>query len=252
MPIAITRRISPRFCDCELTHLERVPIDLETARAQHSAYTHALERLGCRIIQLPSDPHFPDSVFVEDTAVILPEAALITRPGAASRRGEVEGIAEALRPYRDLIHIQEPATVDGGDVLVIGREIYVGMSTRTRPEAIAQMQETLSDFGYRITGVQLHDCLHLKSAVTVLAPGTVLLNPQWVDTKAFESYERVEVSPAEPFGANILMIAECGIYPTAFPETQARLEKRGVKMITVDVSEIAKAEGAVTCCSLIV
>lgn len=251
MPTAITRRVSPRFCDCELTHLERAPIDLEIARAQHFAYTQALEKLGCHVLELPADARFPDCVFVEDAAVILPEAALITRPGAQSRRGEVEGIATALQPYRDLIHIHEPATVDGGDVLVIGREIYVGLSTRSGLEAIAQMDTHLAGFGYRVTGVPLHDCLHLKSAVTALGTDSVLINPRWVDAAIFARYERVEISPEEPFAANILMIGDGGIYPTAFPRTQEILERRGLRLLTVDVSEIAKAEGAVTCCSLI-
>jgi dimethylargininase len=164
----------------------------------------------------------------------------------------VQSIAGAVQPFRDLIHIQEPATVDGGDVLVIGRDIYVGLSTRTGPEAISQMQQLLAVFGYHVMGVPLHGCLHLKSAVTALAPDTVLINPEWVDTGPFQRYHRVEISPDEPFAANILMIGACGIYPSAFPETRARLEKHGVRLLTLDVSEIAKAEGAVTCCSLIV
>ena len=251
MPTAITRQVSPRFCDCELTHLERIPINLEIARAQHDDYTQALEKLNCHIIELPAEPDFPDSVFVEDTAVILPEAALVTRPGAQSRRGEIKDIAATLRPYRELIYVREPATVDGGDVLVIGHEIFVGLSTRSGLEAVTQMQEALGGFGYRVTGLPLYDCLHLKSAVTALGPDAVLINPRWVETGPFAKYERVEISPGEPFAANILMIGDSGIYPTAFPETQRILEKRGVPLITVDVSEIAKAEGAVTCCSLI-
>ncbi|MGE5251770.1 MAG: dimethylarginine dimethylaminohydrolase family protein [Bacteroidota bacterium] len=251
MPVAITREVSPRFPECELTHLERVPINLEVARAQHAAYTQALESVGCRITRLPAEPDFPDSVFVEDTALILPEVAVITRPGAASRRGETASIAEALRPYRELVTIQAPATLDGGDVLVLGREIYVGLSTRSGREAIGQLHEKLAQFGYRVLGVGLHGCLHLKSAVTRIHDDLLLIRSEWLDEQAFENYRLLEVAASEPYAANILMIGERGIYPTAFPHTQELLERRGVSLVSVDVSELAKAEGAVTCCSLI-
>jgi dimethylargininase len=251
MPIAITRQVSPRFAECELTHIERVPIELEIACLQHAAYTEALRTLGCRVLELPAQANFPDSVFVEDTAFILPEAAVITRPGAESRRGEIDSIAEALRPHRELLFIREPATVDGGDVLVLDKDIYVGLSTRSGYWAIDQIQSQLARFGYRVFGVALHGCLHLKSAVTRINRGSLLINRDWVDTHPFEKYEFIEVAPSEPFAANILMIEETGVYPAAFPKTAERLEVHGVKLARVDVSELAKAEGAVTCCSLI-
>ncbi len=166
MPTAITRQVSPRFAKCELTYAERVPIDLPLANTQHYAYTQTLESLGFQIIELPPLPDYPDSVFVEDAAFILPEVAVITRPGADSRRGEVDSIAEALRPHRELVFVREPATVDGGDVLVLGKDIYVGLSTRSGDCAIDQIQSQLARFGYRVFGVSICGCLHLKSAVT--------------------------------------------------------------------------------------
>src|ERR1041384_7502425 len=162
--IAITRQISPRFNECEITHIERTPIDLDIARAQHDSYVHALQELGCEVIELPAEPNLPDSVFVEDAAFILPEVAVITRPGADSRKPETESIVQALSPYIKLIHVREPATVDGGDVLVLGKSIYVGLSTRSDQEAIQQLNELLGDYGYHVTGIETHDCLHLKSA----------------------------------------------------------------------------------------
>src|SRR5919109_3029572 len=174
MAIAITREISPRFNECEITHIERTPIDLELARTQHRAYVNALKDLRCDVIELPAEADLPDSVFVEDTAFILPEIAVITRPGADSRKSETESIARVLSPYIKLVYVREPATVDGGDVLVLGKQIYVGLSTRSNPEAINQLNGMLCEHGYAVTGVELHECLHLKSAVTRVGDQTLL------------------------------------------------------------------------------
>jgi len=253
MIIAITREVSPRFNECEITHIERTPIDLNTARAQHHEYVNTLKELGCEVIELPAEEDLPDSVFVEDTAFILPEVAVITRPGADSRKPETESIARALSPYIKLIHVHEPATVDGGDVLVLGKNIYVGLSTRSNQAAIDQLNDLLRAYGYTVTGVELHDCLHLKSAVTRVDDGTTLLiNKNWVDTSHFEKFELIEVDPSESFAANCLPIGKSIIFPAAFPKTRAKLEQQDYKVATVDISELAKAEGAVTCCSLII
>jgi dimethylargininase len=251
MTIAITRNISPRFNECEITHIERTPIDMDVARAQHHAYVQALQQIGCETIELPAESDLPDSVFVEDTAFILPELAVITRPGADSRKPETESIIQALSPHMKLIHVREPATVDGGDVLVLGKNIYVGISTRSNQAAIDQLNELLAEYGYRVTGVQMHDCLHLKTAVTRVDDKTLLINKNWVDTHHFKDLNWIEVDPSEPFAANCLPIGSSIIYPTTFPKTCAKLEAVGYDVITVDVSELAKAEGAVTCCSLI-
>lgn len=251
MPLAITRQISARFAECELTHIQREPIDLEKARAQHTEYVRVLKTLGCHVVELPAEDDLPDSVFVEDAAFILPEAAVITRPGADSRKPETVSVADALRPHRDLLFVREPATIDGGDVLVLDKRIYVGLSSRTNMPAVRQLQSMLTKYGYTVHDVQVGDFLHLKSAVTRLDAGTLLVNPAWVDPAAFSQFQAVEVDPSEPMAANILVIDGVGIYPNAFPATQARIEARGLNLITLDVSEIAKAEGAVTCCSLI-
>jgi dimethylargininase len=252
MTIAITREVSPRFNECEITHIERTPIDLDRARDQHRGYVSALRGLGCDVIELPAEPGLPDSVFVEDTAFVLPEVTVITRPGADSRKPETESIIRALSPYVELVRVREPATVDGGDILVLGKKIYLGCSTRSNPAAIDQLNGLLQAYGYEVMGVDLQDCLHLKSAVTRLDDQTLLINKNWVDTGHFAEFDLVEVDPIEPSAANCLPIKDAIIFPTAFPKTRARLEERGHKVIVVDVSELAKAEGAVTCCSLII
>ena len=206
MTIAITRHISSRFNECEITHIERTPINLEIARSQHEAYVRALAELGCQVIELPEETELPDSVFVEDTAFILPEVAVITRPGADSRKPEVETIVPALSPYRPLLHVATPATVDGGDVLVAGKQIFVGMSTRSNREVVIQLNALLEDFGYKVWGVELRDCLHLKTAVTRINDQTLLINKAWVDASNFPGYDLIEIDASEPFAANCLPI----------------------------------------------
>ena len=252
MTIAITRHISSRFNECEITHIERTPIDLEIARSQHEAYVRALAELGCQVIELPEETELPDSVFVEDTAFILPEVAVITRPGADSRKPEVESIIPALSPYRPLLHVATPATVDGGDVLVAGKQIFVGMSTRSNREVVTQLNALLEDFGYKVWGVELRDCLHLKTAVTRINDQTLLINKAWVDASNFPGYDLIEIDASEPFAANCLPVRGTIIYPTTFPKTRNLLENKGFRIVPVDLSELAKAEGAVTCCSLII
>lgn len=252
MLLAVTRDVSPRFNECEITHIERSPIDLHVARSQHHGYVQALKELGCAVLELPAEADLPDSVFVEDTAVILPEVALLTRPGADSRKPETESIARALAPYREIVRIESPAALDGGDALVVGKNIFVGMSTRSNPESIKQMNQLLGKYGYQTQGVELHDCLHLKSAVTRVDDETLLINRNWVDVEHFEGYKLIDIDPSEPFAANCLPVNGAIVYPTAFPKTAAKLESRGYKIKPVVLDELAKAEGAVTCCSLIV
>lgn len=252
MRLAITRDVSPRFNECEITHIDRTPIDIETAQAQHHGYVQALKELGYAVLELPAKPDLPDSVFVEDAAVILPDVALITQPGADSRKPETESIARALRPYRELVFIESPGSVDGGDVLVLGKNIYVGLSTRSNQAAIDQMNEKLGKYGYKTQGVEMHDCLHLKTAVTRVDDKTLLINRKWVDMENFEGFELIDVDTSEPFAANCLPVGDAIIFPVAFPKTTAKLVAHGYKIKPVIVDELAKAEGAVTCCSLIV
>jgi dimethylargininase len=252
MDIAITREVSAGIAACELTHLERQAIDLDRARAQHRAYEQALARAGCRVESLPALDDLPDAVFVEDVAVVLDEIAVVTRPGAESRRPETAQMAPVLANYRRVTFIQAPGTLDGGDVLRLGRRIYVGRSGRSDDGGIEQLRAVVWPYGYTVTGVPVSGCLHLKSAVTEVAPGVVLVNPAWVEAAAFGDVRVMEVDANEPYAANGLLVGSRLIYPTSFPRTQRRLEAAGIDVDAVDVSELQKAEGAVTCCSLVV
>ena len=251
MLIALTREVSPAFGACELTHLPRVPIDVDTARRQHRVYEQALTAAGCTVERLASGPDMPDAVFVEDIAVVFDELAIITRPGAESRRAEGVAVADALRPCRMLRTIEAPGTIDGGDVLTVGRSVYIGRSSRTNDHAIAQVRRLLMPFGYAVCDVVVAGCLHLKSAVTAVDDGVLLINPDWIPTAAFGDVEFVRVHPEEPMAANALRAGHSLIYPAAFPRTAERLARRGFRLSCIDASELAKAEGAVTCCSVI-
>ena len=249
--ISLTREVPASIARCELTHLERAPIDIARAVAQHQRYEDMLVQLGCMIRRLKPLPDMPDAVFVEDTAVVLPEVAVITRPGAPSRRHEVPSTADTLGEYRALAFIENTGTLDGGDVLVIGSTIYVGSSSRTNAEGIDQLALIAGQHGYAVQAVTVAGCLHLKSAVTRVGEDVVLLNPEWVNPATFGHLQCIEVHPAEPFASNALLVGRSVIYPTGFERTRRRLEHAGIDVHTIDMSELQKAEGGVTCCSLI-
>lgn len=249
--VALTREVSPAIDRCELVHLERRPIDVDLAREQHAVYEAALRGEGCAVRTLPADPSLPDSVFVEDTAVVFDGVAVIARPGAASRRAETEPVARVLAEYRPLARITAPATLDGGDVLCVGRTVYVGESGRTNRAGIDQLAVAVGPHGYTVSAVAVHGCLHLKSAATLVALDTVLCNPRWVDRMAFAGLRVLEVAAEEPGAANGLLVGERLIYPSTFPATAQRLAAQGIDLLSLSVSELQKAEGAVTCCSLL-
>lgn len=248
---AVTRQVSASLGDCELSFVDRARIDVDRARAQHAAYCDMLRRLGCEVIELPALDAHPDAVFVEDTALVFDEVAVITRPGAESRRGETASIAEALAPFRPLLRTEAPGTIDGGDVMRIGRQVFVGRSARSNDAAIAQLSTLLAPFGYTVQGVDTRECLHLKSAVTAVGEGRVLIQPAWVDAGVFSAWERIEIDPDEPHAANALRIGDAVVYPDSFPRTCERLRAQGVEVHTVALGELQKAEGATTCCSLV-
>ena len=251
MRIAITRKVSPAIGRCELSYLEREPIDVGLAERQHLAYERCLADLGCAVTSLPSEPALPDSVFVEDTAIVLDELAVVTRPGAASRRPETASVAAALAPWRPLFHVGPQGTLDGGDVLVVGRRIFVGRSLRSDEAGHGQLRDLVAPRGYTVVPVPVRGCLHLKSAVTAVAADRLLVNPAGVDGSVFTGLGIIEVDPAEPHAANALRIGDSVVFPAVFERTRRRLEGAGIGVVTVDVSELARAEGAVTCCSLV-
>ncbi len=250
--LALTREISPAIVSCELTHLARTPIDLARARAEHVAYEAALRVCGCTVQRLATDAAMADSVFIEDTAVVLDELAIITRPGAASRRAEVGAVRDALRGHRELREITSSGTLDGGDVLRIGPRLLVGRGPRSNEQGRAQLAAFVAPHGYTVEGVAFSDCLHLKTAATLVADDTVLFNPAWVNAESLGVARAIPVDPGEPFAANAVRIGDAVIHPAEFPRTRARLEKNGITVVTVPAAELAKAEGGVTCCSLLV
>jgi len=251
MNIAITRQVSPAINQCELTHIVREPIDYERARAQHKRYEQALRTLGLDVISLDAEPDLPDSVFVEDVALVLDECAIMLNPGAASRRPEVASVEKALAPYREIFRIQPPGTVDGGDILTVDRTVHIGISSRSTKNAIEQIKVILEPRGYQVRAVNVTGCLHLKSAVTQVSKDTLLINPEWVSRDDFPGMQFIEVDPSESYAANAILVDDTIIYPSSFPKTKAKLEKAGINLVIVDADELAKAEGAVTCCSLI-
>jgi dimethylargininase len=249
--IAIIRDVSASLASCELSFVDRAPIDIERAMAQHAHYGRALRMLGCDLVVLPALDDHPDAVFVEDVAVVLDEIAVMTRPGAPSRRDEGAAVAEALRVYRALRTIGGDATLDGGDVLRVGRTIYVGRGARSNDAGIAALADIAGAFGYRVQAIDTHGCLHLKSAATLIADGTLLVQPEWIDVSAFAGLRLVAVDPAEEHAANALRIGSSIVHPACFPRTRQRLEDAGIAVVAVDLSELQKAEGATTCCSLV-
>jgi dimethylargininase len=249
--IALTREISDALVDCELTHLAREPIDVAAARREHEAYEQALAGIGCTVRRLDAAADMPDSVFIEDTAIVLDEVAVITRPGAESRRAETDAVAAALGRYRTLARIQPPGTLDGGDVLVAERRVFVGRSERTNDAGIEQLRDALAPFGYTVRAVPVQGCLHLKTAVTCVGDGMMLINREWVPPEMFDGWELIDVHPREPFAANALRIGDHVVFPREFRRTLARLQSHGIEVVPVPAGELAKAEGGVTCCSLV-
>jgi dimethylargininase len=247
MPIAITRAVSRSLANCELTWLDRVPIDIDRAIVEHEAYEQCLTRLGARVISLPALEEHPDAVFVEDPAIVLDEIAVIASMGCESRRGERASLAEALAEWRPVVWMKGPGCLEGGDVMRIGRDLYAGLSGRTNQAGIEELGEVTGPHGYRVHTVPLRGCLHLKSACCYIGDGVVLLNPNWVDAGMFER----SIAVAEPHAANALRIANNVVMPSTFPITADLLRQAGFRAESLDITELMKAESGVTCSSLI-
>ena len=251
--IAYTRAVPSTIGRCELTHLSREPLDLESAVAQHAQYEDALRAAGVEVRRIAARDDLPDSVFVEDTAVVVDELAVLSRPGSPSRRHEVESVREALAPHRTLASIEAPATLDGGDVLVLDREVVVGLTPRTNLSGMQQLRGLLAPFGYTVRAVPVRGCLHLKSAVTRVGEKTLVANPSWFDPSLVPGWNVVPIDPREPFAGNALWLGRTTIVAEAFPHTNAALRRAiDSELVAVPAGELAKAEGGVTCCSILV
>ncbi len=251
MLTAITRKVCPNVAACELEFLARQPIDIARAREQHHAYEALLEKLGARVISLPAEPALPDSMFVEDTALVLDEVAVLMSPGTQSRRGEVAGVEKALTAFRRLERIELPATIEGGDILRIDHRLFAGLSSRTTAEGVRRLAAILAPYGYEVFPVRVTRCLHLKSAVSYIGRNTLLANRAWFGTAPFAGYEWMDVDPQEPHAGNALAIGDTVIFPASFPKTRARLESHGFRAEPLDISELQKAESGLTCSSLL-
>jgi dimethylargininase len=251
MIVALTREPARALDACELTYREREPIDADAAARQHRGYCDALRACGARVVTLPPADAMPDSVFVEDTAIVLEEVAILTRPGAESRRGEVGLIEPEVARLRPVVKVEAPATLEGGDVMRVGRTLYVGLSPRTNAEGAEALRRFAAPHGYEVVTVELRGCLHLKTGCSALDDATILANIDWVDARAFGGAAVVEVDAAEPWAANVLRVGDSVCVSAAFPRTAALLASRGYDVRAVEVSEFAKAEGGMTCMSLL-
>ena len=251
MLTAITRAVSPAIVRCELSFIDRKPIDLTRAREQHHAYEALLAKLGARVVSLPPEPDLPDSMFVEDPAIVLDEIAVILPLGTESRRPEAASLAQELSKHRKLAYAQLPGTLEGGDVLHIGRKLFVGLTMRSNAEGIRQLEEIVRPYGYEIITVPVTGCLHLKSAVTWIGDNTLLANRAWFDTRPFAGFGWIDVDPSEPHAANALALGGTIIFPESFPRTRGRISSLDSRVATLDISELQKAESGLTCSSLL-
>jgi len=248
MLVALTREVSRSIGDCEVTFIERMPIDVALARRQHEAYCVALGRHGLAVIRLPARDDQPDAVFIEDPLLVLDEVAIVLSPGAASRRAELDSLVPVIEQFRPVERITLPATIDGGDVLRIGRRLFVGESTRTNTHGVRALDELASPHGYGVIPIRVRGCLHLKSGCTCVGD-RVLINADWVDSEPFRDFAPIPV--AEPWAADVLQLPDSILIPSSFPETAARLAGLGYAVDAIDVSELQKAEAGVTCMSVI-
>lgn len=246
MKMAITRPTGPELRDCQLTEIHRVPIDIERAVDQHNDYLKVLRSLGVTVVELPRLPENPDAVFVEDIALVLPEVAVLMRPGAETRQGEILSMAAVLADYRECREIQAPATLDGGDVIVFGKTVFVGESTRSNPAGAAVLADLLSPFGYTVESIPVHGVLHLKSAATVIDDKTLIVNSRFVDLTGVDA-KLLEAHPYEPEGANVVRVGGTLLMNASAPRTMAMVAPHVDNIVGLNVDEFSKAEGAISC-----
>jgi dimethylargininase len=249
--LALTHAPSPSLQDCQRTFVAATSIDYDRAVQQHAAYCQMLSDCGAKVQTLAVNRELPDCVFIEDTAIVLDEIAVLASMGAPSRRAEPAGIAPELRKYRQIEQVELPATIEGGDVLRVGRILLTGLSSRTNLEGVKALEGIVRRLGYEVIAVPVHGCLHLKSACSALPDGSLLVNPDWLDMQRLSGFELVRLPDTEPDGANVALVGRSVCLPAAHPQTAALIARLGFEVRTVDVSEFAKAEGCVTCLSLL-
>lgn len=252
MLVALTRGVSASIAECLLTHLTRQQIDTETAISQHRAYEECLRQVGLHVISLPVKPELPDSVFIEDPAIVLDEVALIGHMGAVKRRAEATSLAAVLAAVRPLKFMDGPGTLEGGDRVQIGRTLFVGVSSRTNMRGVEQLRSILGPYDYEVRPVMVKGCLHLTTGCSYLGDHTVLMNPDWVDADVFKDFEIILTPPEEPWAANTIALGNGIVLASAsFPRTKSLLEQRGFEVRVANISELEKAEAGLSCMSLI-
>jgi dimethylargininase len=225
--------------------------DYEKALKQHSQYVEALKECGLEVIILEPDENFPDSTFVEDTALLTPHCAIITNPGAPSRKGEIVEIKEVLRRYfNNIEHINDPGTVDGGDILRVGSHFYIGIAERTNSTGAQQVISILNKYGMSAATVSLKNVLHLKSGVSYLEKNNLVVSSEFIENTQFQSYNLIKVDQEESYAANCVWVNETVLIAKGFPKTKEAIEKAGYKTIEIDVSEFRKVDGGLSCLSL--
>ena len=247
---ALTRGVSRSIGDCKLTFMEREQLDVAAAARQHEAYTQCLKKMGVQVITMDQLSDAPDAVFIQDTAVVVDEVAVIATMGVSCRAKEVESVAQVLSSHRTLKRLSPPATLEGGDVVRIGRTLYVGVSGRTNDEGIRQLSEILAPYDYQVRPVGVKGCLHLSTGCSYLGRDLMLLNPVWVDADCFREFEILEVPETESWAANTINVGDSVLMASAFEQTCGLVAARGFEVIATDISELQKAEGALTCMSL--
>jgi len=248
---AFTHKISPRIAECEVTFIDRSPIDLRLAVRQHDDYCDALKKLGVTVKKLSENDSYPDSCFVEDTAIVVDELAIICSMGVSSRRGETRLIERELSKYREIAHISLPATIEGGDVLRLGKKIFVGQSSRTNLKGVEELARILESYGYSVLQVRTKGSLHLKSACTAIDEETLFVNPDWVELDAFRGFNLLYTPPEEPWSANLLQVGTTVCVQAGFPRAVELIERVAERIEVIDISELRKAEAGLTCSSII-
>ncbi|MBV9958144.1 MAG: dimethylargininase [Acidobacteria bacterium] len=248
---ALTHKVSPQIAECEVTFIDRAQIDLQLAGRQHDDYCAALRKLGVLVTELSENGSYPDSCFVEDTAIVVDELAIICSMGAASRRGETRLIERELSQYREIARISLPAMIEGGDVLRIGKKIFAGHSSRTNPQGIAELARILEPYGYHVEQVRTKGSLHLKSACTAINEETLFVNPDWVELEALREFKLLHTPADEPWSANILPIGSTVCVQAEFPRASELIARVAERVEVIDMSELRKAEAGLTCSSII-
>ena len=252
MPVALTRQPAQSLVHCEVSHVERENIDFSLAVQQHQTYCRALQQQGLNVQTLPSVEAYPDSVFVEDNAIVLDELAVLTSMGADSRQGEPALLRPVLCKYRQVVEISLPAMIEGGDVVRVGKTLYVGHSTRTNQQGIEALRGIIEPLGYSVRPIDVHGCLHLKTSCFWLDNETLLVNSSWIDVEALGGFRLLPVPDNEPFGANVMRVGQGILANASYPATIKMLEMQGYEVSPLDISEFSKAEAGLTCLSLII